>query len=106
MGPETRTQAQAKLDAFTPKIGYPARYKEYEGLALSPTTPLANQLNAEKWDNDFQVARIGKPVDRGEWQMLPQTVNAYYNSSYNEIVFPAAILQPPFFNLAADPAVN
>jgi putative endopeptidase len=106
MGPETRVQAQAKLDAFTPKIGYPDRYKTYDGLSIAADTPLANQVNAEKWAFADRLARIGKPVDRSEWFMLPETVNAYYNPLQNEIVFPAAILQPPFFNLGADPAVN
>ena len=106
MGPETRKEAQAKLAAFTPKIGAPARFKRYEGLVLSASDPLANSMAAGKWEQDFQIARIGRRVDRAEWLMSPQTVNAYYYSTYNEIVFPAAILQPPFFNLAADPAVN
>jgi len=106
MGPETRKQAEAKLDAFTPKIGGPAKYKTYDGLAISATAPLANAIEAARWNLDYDVAKLGTPVDRSEWYMLPQTVNAYYNSSFNEIVFPAAILQPPFFNLTADPAVN
>jgi len=106
MGPETRVQAEAKLAAFTPKIGAPDSYRTYDGLALSATTPLANQVAADKWKWDEQLGRIGKPVDRAEWFMFPQTVNAYYNPTFNEIVFPAAILQPPFFNLSADPAVN
>ncbi len=106
MGPETRKAAQAKLDAFTPKIGAPARYKTYRGLVVTATTPLANQMSAAKWQMDDQLRRLGKPVDRAEWYMFPQTVNAYYNPVFNEVVFPAAILQPPFFNLTADPAVN
>jgi putative endopeptidase len=106
MGPETRSQAQAKLDAFNPKIGHPDSFKTYPGLKLAPATPLANQVAAGAWDYEFQRARIGKPVDRGEWGMLPETVNAYFNPTFNEIVFPAAILQPPFFNITADPAVN
>ena len=106
MGPDTRQQAEAKLAAFTPKIGAPAKYKAYEGLALRADAPLANQVAAQKWAYDYQLARLGKAVDRSEWFMFPQTVNAYYNPTFNEIVFPAAILQPPFFNLAADPAVN
>ena len=106
MGPQTRREAEAKLAAFTPKIGAPVTYKTYDGLAIDPARPLANRLAAAKWDTDFRLARIGKPVDRGEWFMFPQTVNAYYNPTFNEIVFPAAILQPPFFNLTADPAVN
>ena len=106
MSAETRTQAEAKLDAFTPKIGGPAKYKSYDGLVISGTNPLANAMEAARWALDYDVAKLGTPVDRSEWYMLPQTVNAYYNSSFNEIVFPAAILQPPFFNLSADPAVN
>jgi putative endopeptidase len=106
MGPVTRQQAEAKLEAFTPKIGAPDKYKSYDGLVIDATRPLANKLAAEKWAMDFQLNRIGKVVDRGEWFMFPQTVNAYYNPTFNEVVFPAAILQPPFFNLTADPAVN
>lgn len=106
MGPETRREAQAKLAAFTTKIGAPARFKRYEGLTISATDPLANRMATERWTTDFYLARIDKPVDRSEWLKLPQEVNAYYYSTFNEIVFPAAILQPPFFNLAADPAVN
>jgi len=106
MGPETRKEAEAKLAAFTPKIGAPDQYKTYEGLKIGATTPLANQVEAERWTWNYQLARLGKAVDRSEWFMLPQTVNAYYNPTFNEIVFPAAILQPPFFNLTADPAVN
>jgi putative endopeptidase len=106
MSPATRHEAEAKLAAFTPKIGAPAKYKTYAGLAIDAARPLANSLAAAKWQMDFQLARIGKPVDRSEWFMFPQTVNAYYNPTFNEIVFPAAILQPPFFNLSADPAVN
>ncbi len=106
MGLETRLEAQAKLAAFTTKIGAPMRFKRYAGLAISPSDPLANGIEAIRWGTDFQLARIGKPVDRGEWFMLPQTVNAYYFPPYNEIVFPAAFLQPPMFNPSADPAVN
>jgi putative endopeptidase len=106
MGADTRKEAQAKLDAFTPKIGAPEEYKTYEGLTLDPASPLGNAFAAQKWDYDYDLARLGKPVDRKEWGMFPETVNAYYNSTLNEIVFPAAILQPPFFNLTADPAVN
>lgn len=106
MGPRTRAEAQAKLDAFTPKIAYPDRFKTYAGLDLAPDRPLANAIAGSDWDWKQRAARLGKPVDRSEWFMLPQTVNAYYNPNFNEIVFPAAILQPPFFNLSADPAVN
>ena len=106
MGPDTRKEAEAKLAAFTPKIGAPATFKTYDGLTIGATTPLANQLAADKWQTAFQLGRLGQAVDRGEWFMFPQTVNAYYNPTFNEVVFPAAILQPPFFNLSADPAVN
>ena len=106
MSPETRKQAEAKLAAFTTKIGAPDKFKEYEGLTFSPTDPLRNTVAADEWQNNYDMNRIGKPVDRTEWQMLPETVNAYYDATFNEIVFPAAILQPPFFNLSADPAVN
>jgi len=106
MGPDTRKQAEVKLDAFTPKIGAPEVFKTYDGLAFSPNRPLANAVAAGAWQNRFDMNRIGQPVDRSEWGMLPETVNAYYNATMNEIVFPAAILQPPFFNLSSDPAVN
>lgn len=106
MGSETRAEAKLKLDAFTPKIGAPDSYKAYEGLEIGARTALANQLAASGWALNDIMARIGKPVDRGEWFMYPHTVNAYYNPTFNEIVFPAAILQPPFFNVSADPAVN
>jgi putative endopeptidase len=106
MSPATRVEAEKKLNAFTPKIGAPDQFKTYEGLTFSATDPLANGIAAQKWDTNFNVNRIGQTVDRSEWGMLPQTVNAYYNSTLNEIVFPSAILQPPFFNLSADPAVN
>jgi putative endopeptidase len=106
MGPETRTQAQAKLDAFTPKIGYPARFKTYDGLELTPDDAFANDTATGQWQVQDNVSRWGKPVDKAEWFMFPQTVNAYYSPTGNEIVFPAAILQPPFFNLSADDAVN
>ncbi|GGY94566.1 M13 family metallopeptidase [Novosphingobium colocasiae] len=106
MGPATREQAEAKLEAFTPKIGAPDKFKTYEGLAFSATDPVGNDIAASRWSTSYDMNRIGKPVDRSEWFMLPETINAYYNPTYNEIVFPAAILQPPFFNLTADPAVN
>jgi putative endopeptidase len=105
MSVATRKEAQAKLDAFTPKIGAPAEYKTYDGLAITGD-PVSNAIAANKWQYDYDLARINGPVDRKEWGMFPQTVNAYYNPTLNEIVFPAAILQPPFFNLTADPAVN
>lgn len=106
MGPATRVAAKEKLDAFRTKIGYPVRFKAYEGLELSPTSAMANSLAVDVWQNHDNVRRLGQPVDREEWFMFPQTVNAYYSSVGNEIVFPAAILQPPFFNHSADDAVN
>jgi len=106
MGPKTRAEAEAKLAAFTPKIGAPDVWKDYAGLEIRPDNALANALASARWSSNFADARIGRPVDRSEWHMFPQTVNAYYNPPMNEIVFPAAILQAPFFNPAADPAVN
>ena len=106
MSPATKREAVAKLDAFTPKIGYPAKFKQYEGLEVRGGDPLGNRVRAAAWALADNRSKLGKPVDRSEWGMLPQTVNAYYNSVFNEIVFPAAILQPPFFNPTADPAVN
>jgi putative endopeptidase len=106
MGPQTRKEAEAKLNAFTTKIGAPEEWKTYEGLTIKADDALGNAMAAEAWKQQDQMRRLGKPVDRKEWFMLPQTINAYYNPPLNEIVFPAAILQPPFFNLSADPAVN
>lgn len=106
MTPATRVEAEKKLGAFTPKIGAPDTFKTYDGLQFNPGDPLGNAIAAGKWQIGFDMNRIGAPVDRTEWGMLPETVNAYYNPPMNEIVFPAAILQPPFFNLSADPAVN
>jgi putative endopeptidase len=106
MGPATRKQAQAKLDAFRPKIGYPDTYKTYDGLQLTGDNALANAQAVDAWQLADNLGRLGRPVDRGEWLMFPQTVNAYYLPTGNEIVFPAAILQPPFFNISADDAVN
>ncbi|MCJ2184382.1 M13 family peptidase [Novosphingobium sp. 1949] len=106
MSAATRQEAQAKLDAFTTKIGAPDHFKTYDGLTFSVTDPLGNMIAADRWQTAFDMNRIGQTVDRSEWAMLPETVNAYYNPTMNEIVFPAAILQPPFFNLSADAAVN
>ena len=106
MTPETKAQAVAKLDAFTPKIAYPDKFKTYDGLEIMAGDPLGNAIRATAWQMADDRSRLGKPVDKTEWGMLPQTVNAYYNPSFNEIVFPAAILQPPFFDASADPAVN
>ncbi len=106
MGPATRERALAKLARLTPKIGYPERWKDYSTLLVRPDDLLGNALRAGEWSFAFQLAKIGKPVDRTEWLMTPQTVNAYYNPRMNEIVFPAAILQPPFFDSEADDAAN
>ncbi|WP_296678436.1 M13 family metallopeptidase [Novosphingobium sp.] len=105
MGPETRVAAKAKLDAFNTKIGYPATFKTYDGLALG-SDAFANSLAVDAWNYADNIGRLGKPVDKAEWLMFPQTVNAYYLPTANEIAFPAAILQPPFFNISADDAVN
>jgi predicted metalloendopeptidase len=106
MSPETRTQAQAKLAAFTPKIGYPNTWRDYSNVRVMREDLVGNMMRAQAAEFEFQLAKAGKPVDREEWGMTPQTINAYYNPVRNEVVFPAAILQPPFFNLAADDAVN
>jgi len=106
MGEETRTKALAKLDAFTPKIGYPAKWRDYSSLVVSADDLVGNVRRASAFEQDRELSKIGKPIDRDEWFMTPQTVNAYYNPGMNEIVFPAAILQPPFFDADADDAVN
>ena len=106
MTPETKTRAHEKLAAFTPKIGYPDTWKDYSTLVVKRDDPIGNGRRAAQWWWDYQVARIDKPVDRSEWGMTPQEINAYYNPLNNEIVFPAAILQPPFFDPNADAAVN
>ncbi|MEM1197473.1 MAG: M13 family metallopeptidase [Pseudomonadota bacterium] len=105
MGPETKVQALEKLSTFDPKIGYRPNLETYEGLEVGDN-PLENSIAAGAWSLADSVAKLGQPIDRTEWFMLPQTVNAYYNPTKNEIVFPAAILQQPFFGLNADPAVN
>ena len=106
MSDETKAKAVEKWNSFMPKIGYPDKWRSWDGLATSREGYAQNVLAAAKFDRDFQVGKIGKPVDRTEWGMSPQTVNAYYKPSQNEIVFPAAILQPPFFDPKADPALN
>jgi putative endopeptidase len=106
MTPQTKTRAHEKLVAFTPKIGYPDKWKDYSALVIHRDDLLGNVRRAAQWQWNYQVARLDQPVDRGEWQMTPQEINAYYNPSNNEIVFPAAILQPPFFDPYADAAVN
>ncbi|WP_083275184.1 M13 family metallopeptidase [Pseudonocardia sp. HH130630-07] len=106
MSPATRERALDKLGRFTPKIGYPARWKDYADLTIEAGDLLGNVSRAAQWRHDFEYAKIGGPVDRDEWLMTPQTVNAYYHPRMNEIVFPAAILQPPFFDADADDAAN
>lgn len=106
MSPETRVKARQKLAAFTPKIGYPDAWRDYSALQIVAGDAFGNAVRATEFEYNRQLAKIGKPVDRREWQMTPQTVNAYANPLMNEIVFPAAILQAPFFDPNADPAVN
>ena len=106
MGPETKKQAQEKLAKFTPKIGYPNKWRDYSKVEIKKDDLVGNLIRAYTNENNFQLGKAGKPIDPEEWGMTPQTINAYYNPVRNEIVFPAAILQPPFFNLEADDAVN
>ena len=106
MGPETKKQAQEKLAKFTPKIGYPNKWRDYSKLEIKKDDLVGNMMRAFEHENNYQLGKAGKPIDPEQWGMTPQTINAYYNPVRNEIVFPAAILQPPFFNLEADDAVN
>ena len=106
MGPVTRQRAQEKLAKFATKIGYPAKWRDYSALRIERGDLLGNVLRARAFEFDRELRKLGRPVDRGEWEMTPQTVNAYYNPEMNEIVFPAAILRPPFFNARADDAIN
>ena len=106
MGADTRQRALDKLGKFTPKIGYPVSWRDYSGLRIDPADLMANVLAASAFEHDRQLNKIGKPVDRDEWFMTPQTVNAYYNAGRNEIVFPAAILHDPFFDPGRDDAAN
>lgn len=106
MAPETKVRAQQKLAAFTPKIGYPAKWIDYGALKVSRGDLVGNVAASNAFDFDRDLAKLGKPADRSEWGMTPMTVNAYANPVWNEIVFPAAMLQPPFFDAKADPAVN
>src|SRR6266568_1041239 len=106
MGPETRKAALAKLDAFTPKIGYPDKWRDYSAFKVDRGPYVLNALRGDQFEFNRDLKKIGKPVDRAEWGMTPPTVNAYYNAEKNEIVFPAGILQPPFFNAQADDALN
>jgi putative endopeptidase len=106
MSEATKEKAVAKLAKFTPKIGYPDKWRDYSELTIDPCDLMGNMAQIAKFSRDFELAKIGAPVDRSEWYMTPQTVNAYYNPGMNEIVFPAAILQPPFFDIEADDASN
>ena len=106
MSPETRKRALDKLDRFTPKVGYPERWRDYSTLAVDRDDLLGSVRRAAAFEVDRNLDKIGKPIDRDEWHMTPQTVNAYYNPGMNEIVFPAAILRWPFFDPDADDAVN
>jgi putative endopeptidase len=106
MGADTRQRALDKLGKFTPKIGYPARWRDYSSLLIDPADLMANVRAAHTFEFHRQLNKIGKPIDRDEWRMTPQTINAYYNPGMNEIVFPAAILQDPFFDSDRDDAAN
>ncbi|MDB5710959.1 MAG: family peptidase [Sphingomonas bacterium] len=106
MAPQTKIKAHAKLAAFTPKIGYPSHWRDYSALKISRGDLVANIAAANAFEYQRNLSKLGRPIDRTEWGMTPMTVNAYANPTMNEIVFPAAILQPPFFDAKADPAVN
>ncbi len=106
MSDSTKVKAQEKLAAFHVKVGYPDKWKDYSKLDIKKDSYWANVCRASEWSFNDMYSRLGKPVDKDEWLMTPQTVNAYYNPSTNEICFPAAILQPPFFNMEADDAAN
>ncbi|WP_237055414.1 M13 family metallopeptidase [Microbulbifer sediminum] len=106
MSEETKKQALDKLANFTTKIGYPDEWRDYSALEVSADNLVGNVIAARAFENAYERGKLGQPIDRGEWHMNPQRVNAYYNPPMNEIVFPAAILQPPFFNMEAEDAVN
>ena len=106
MAPETKTKALHKLASFTPKIGYPSTWRDYSALVVKRDDLVGNVARANAFEYDRQLHHLGQPIDRGEWFMTPMTINAYANPTMNEIVFPAAILQPPFFDPKADAAVN
>ena len=106
MSAETKRAAQEKLAKFTPKIGYPDKWRDYSALSIDKADLVGNVTRAQEFEYQRNINKLGKPVDRGEWGMTPQTLNAYYNPEMNEIVFPAAILQPPYFDAEADDAVN
>lgn len=106
MSDSTKLQAIDKLNKFNPKIGYPNQWRAYEGLVIKPDDLFGNKMRSDRVEYSREVNKLGGPIDRDEWGMTPQTVNAYYNPTLNEVVFPAAILQPPFFDLTAEDAVN
>jgi putative endopeptidase len=106
MSPETKQKAQKKLAKFATKIGYPLKWRDYSALQIAKDDLVGNVIRAQTFEYNRNLNKLGKPIDRDEWGMTPQTVNAYYNPEMNEIVFPAAVLQPPFFNPKADDAVN
>ena len=106
MSEETKQKALVKLAKFTPKIGYPTKWKDYSSIEIKRDDLVGNVRRVTSWNLDREMKKIGSPIDREEWFMTPQTVNAYYNPGFNEIVFPAAILQPPFFSPEVDDAVN
>ena len=106
MTPDTKREALAKLDGFKPMIGYPAKWRDYSGLAITPGDLAGSVLAARDFEAEYAIGKLSRPLDREEWDMTPQTVNAYYHPLRNVIVFPAAILQPPFFNADADDPVN
>jgi putative endopeptidase len=106
MGPDTRARALDKLDKFTPKIGYPVKWRDYSSLHIDGADLIGNVRATNEFEFQRELGKIGKPLDRDEWFMTPQTINAYYNPGFNEIVFPAAILQAPFFDENRDAAAN
>jgi putative endopeptidase len=106
MSSETKAKAHAKLAAFTPKIGYPTQWRDMSGLVVDRSDVLGNAMRSNKFEHDYEIGKLGGPIRRWEWGMTPMTINAYSNPTMVEIVFPAAILQPPFFDPNADPAVN
>jgi predicted metalloendopeptidase len=106
MGPDTRREALAKLEKIAPRIAYPATWRDYRGLEITKGDLLGDVMRARRFDFEFWMAKLGRKVDRAEWRTTPQTVNAFYSAGRNEIVFPAGILQPPFFDAAADDAAN
>ncbi len=106
MSEQTKKEALIKLSKFNAKIGYPDKWKDYSALKIEADDLLGNYMRSNIWHHNYNMNKLGKPVDRSEWGMTPQTVNAYYSAKMNEVVFPAAILQPPFFNMEADDAVN